>query len=205
MSENIPESMPTSADAKSRRPVKKARRDTPLSAQARSVEALFEKQPEINIPVTKAPKTTANLPAPPEIVTNVQGSSAGAGSGEFHVYKASRRREYERIRLMEEEAKREDDEKEWEEKRREAKEKDEGKTSKNRKRREKKKANADKAKNAKADEGEKGANGMKPFAKIKPLEIKRSDEEDDEPPNGQGNATSTAQEEENGIVVHDDD
>lgn len=35
---------------------------------------------------------------------NVQGSSAGAGSGEFHVYKASRRREYERLQLMEEEA-----------------------------------------------------------------------------------------------------
>ena len=34
---------------------------------------------------------------------NVQGSSAGAGSGEFHVYKESRRREYERIQLMEEE------------------------------------------------------------------------------------------------------
>lgn len=33
---------------------------------------------------------------------NVQGSSAGAGSGEFHVYKASRRREYERTKLMEE-------------------------------------------------------------------------------------------------------
>ena len=35
---------------------------------------------------------------------NVQGSSAGAGSGEFHVYKAGRRREYERLKLMEEEA-----------------------------------------------------------------------------------------------------
>ena len=32
---------------------------------------------------------------------NVQGSSAGAGSGEFHVYKASRRREYERLKLLE--------------------------------------------------------------------------------------------------------
>ena len=44
------------------------------------------------------------LPPPPEIVSNVQGSSAGAGSGEFHVYKASRRREYERLKLMDEEA-----------------------------------------------------------------------------------------------------
>ena len=35
---------------------------------------------------------------------NVQGSSAGAGSGEFHVYKASRRREYERLKIMEEES-----------------------------------------------------------------------------------------------------
>jgi hypothetical protein len=31
---------------------------------------------------------------------NVQGSSAGAGSGEFHVYKQARRREYERLKIM---------------------------------------------------------------------------------------------------------
>ena len=40
---------------------------------------------------------------PREMMKNVQGSSAGAGSGEFHVYKAARRREYERLKLMEEE------------------------------------------------------------------------------------------------------
>ena len=38
------------------------------------------------------------------MMKNVQGSSAGAGSGEFHVYKASRRREYERLKMMEEQA-----------------------------------------------------------------------------------------------------
>ncbi len=61
----------------------------------------------------KDPSKPVNLPAGPkektirpprEMMKNVQGSSAGAGSGEFHVYKAGRRREYERLKLMDEEA-----------------------------------------------------------------------------------------------------
>lgn len=61
----------------------------------------------------KDPTKPAYVPPPPkekiirparEMMKNVQGSSAGAGSGEFHVYKASRRREYERLKLMEEQA-----------------------------------------------------------------------------------------------------
>lgn len=59
----------------------------------------------------KNPEKPAFVPAPVkektirparEMMKNVQGSSAGAGSGEFHVYKASRRREYERLKIMEE-------------------------------------------------------------------------------------------------------
>jgi hypothetical protein len=59
----------------------------------------------------KDPSKPAFVPPPPqektirparEMMKNVQGSSAGAGSGEFHVYKASRRREYERVKLLEE-------------------------------------------------------------------------------------------------------
>jgi len=60
----------------------------------------------------KDPTKPAYIPPPPkeksirparEMMKNVQGSSAGAGSGEFHVYKASRRREYERLKMMEDE------------------------------------------------------------------------------------------------------
>ena len=53
--------------------------------------------------VPSAPKEKSIRPAR-EMMKNVQGSSAGAGSGEFHVYKASRRREYERLKLLDETA-----------------------------------------------------------------------------------------------------
>lgn len=70
---------------------------------------------------------------------NVQGSSAGAGSGEFHVYKASRRREYERLKMMEESARKEAEDAQFERKRKEAEEQAAAKTAKNRARRQKKK------------------------------------------------------------------
>ncbi|KAF8440583.1 hypothetical protein BGX38DRAFT_1069968, partial [Terfezia claveryi] len=100
MSEPIPESIPTSMDPKSSRPQKKKRLMNPTSQQSVQLNQLFKKPDRvINLSGPKA-KT---LPSPPEIVANVQGSSAGAGSGEFHVYKASRRRENERVKMMDEE------------------------------------------------------------------------------------------------------
>lgn len=140
MSEPIPESVPTSADPRSKRPLKR-RALTPVAEQASQIESLFrDPTKEIKIPEPSKPRTAASLPPPPEIVANVQGSSAGAGSGEFHVYKASRRREYERLRLMEEEAQREKADAEFERKRAETKRKDEEKTEKNRRKREKRRA-----------------------------------------------------------------
>ncbi len=40
------------------------------------------------------------LSPPPDILHNIQGSTAGAGSGEFHVYRRLRRKEMTRVELM---------------------------------------------------------------------------------------------------------
>jgi hypothetical protein len=143
MSEQIPESIPTSADPRSKRPVKKARGlDTAASAQAASLEKLFSKpDQEIRVPPPVGSSLTApgSHPGsgPPEIVSNVQGSSAGAGSGEFHVYKASRRREYERLKAMDEEVQGEKDAEDFDRQKKERETKDAEKTRKNREKREK--------------------------------------------------------------------
>ncbi|KAK7896982.1 hypothetical protein LTR67_004870 [Exophiala xenobiotica] len=142
MSEPIPEAIPTSADPRSRRPIKRLRGvNTAHATQAFEVETLFlDPERPVNIPPPSTEITNKRtIAAPPEIVANVQGSSAGAGSGEFHVYKASRRREYERLRLMDEEAKKEEDDEKWEREERERRERDEEKTRKNREKRNKKK------------------------------------------------------------------
>jgi hypothetical protein len=133
-----------------------------MSAQAATLTALFAKPDrEIHIPKPSAPKA---LPPPPEIVANVQGSSAGAGSGEFHVYKAARRREYERIGLMEEEVKREAEEKAFREKVEEMNKRDAAKTERNRRNRRRtrklKEGKAAASKDAEMIEIEKNGHGL---------------------------------------------
>ena len=76
---------------------------TPLERQRSQLERLL-KDPSKPAFVPPPPKEKTIRPAR-EMMKNVQGSSAGAGSGEFHVYKAGRRREYERLKIMEEESK----------------------------------------------------------------------------------------------------
>jgi hypothetical protein len=207
MSEPIPESIPTSADPRSHRPTKK-RALTPRSAQASEVEALFAKPDrEIHIPGSSA---LAKSSLPPEIVANVQGSSAGAGSGEFHVYKASRRREYERLRMMDEEVKKEEDEKEFAKRKEELEKKDKEKTEKNRLKREKARQRKEKAK-----KGGKGGTGTErdrtPVAedgktkkKLAPnANAPKTGADDEADPNNEGGEVKNA--EEIGLVIEDDD
>jgi hypothetical protein len=217
MSEPIPESIPTSADPRSRRPIKRARgpgssnpNAKATAAQADEIENLFfDPTREIKIPPTSA-EHKRSLPAPPEIVANVQGSSAGAGSGEFHVYKASRRREYERLRTMDEEAKKEEDDNDWAAKERERKEKDEEKTRKNREKRNKRKGKDKKTSNPGPESGpaasdKRSTNGVNKKTGARPgvPMVDRKDEDESAQPDTEFGVAQVVQE--NGITIHDDD
>lgn len=213
MSGEGPESVPTSADPRSRRPTKK-RALTPVSAQAATVEALFAR-PDQTIRIPPPAGTVARRAvgaAPPEIVTNVQGSSAGAGSGEFHVYKASRRREYERLRRMDDEVRTERATDEFERTRAERARQDEEKTRRNREKREKMKARKAKAKAGGGGGGGGGnaatqqAQGQDAAAAKGPRPVIANNRNADD---GEGDtevrdAPPAAAEEPRGIVIEDD-
>ncbi|OJJ44309.1 hypothetical protein ASPZODRAFT_135115 [Penicilliopsis zonata CBS 506.65] len=205
MSEPGPESIPTSADPRSKRPLKR-RAITPVSEQASQIESLFrDPNKEIQLPRSTKERKVFSLAAPPEIVANVQGSSSGAGSGEFHVYKASRRREYERLRLMNEETEKEKDNAEWEQKQSEAKRKDDEKTEKNRRKREKRKA-AKNGNNGKKDEMEVDKQVKRGVAK--PMIINRAKDgeqgQHQQQTSADGGADASAYEVP-GVIIHDED
>ncbi|KAG9079979.1 hypothetical protein FRC06_007219, partial [Ceratobasidium sp. 370] len=116
------------------------KRQTAADMQKQQLEKLM-KDPTKPVQVPVPPKEKTIRPAR-EMMKNVQGSSAGAGSGEFHVYKQSRRREYERVKIMEDAAKKEQEIAEFEQRKREREEQSEAKTAKNRAKRQKKKNRA---------------------------------------------------------------
>lgn len=94
--------MPDPGSSKDRhKSTKPPRPSTPLEQQAAQLEKLL-KDPSKPAYVPPPPSEKKGLRAPVDMMKNVMGSSAGAGSGEFHIYKHSRRREYERLRLMDE-------------------------------------------------------------------------------------------------------
>ena len=190
MSTPTPDAVPTSTDRTSQRPTKR-RALSPASQRRTELEALFANADrEIIIP-TAATNGLEPLPPPPEIVNNVQGSSAGAGSGEFHVYKASRRREFERLKRMDEEVAEEAAAKEYNAKMAELKKRDAEKTNKNRARREKKK-----------NKGKGGTNGSSMEGITKSVHLAAP-----EKPKEEGEDTSSKSipvVEEIGVIIHDD-
>lgn len=201
MSEPIPEAIPTSADPRTKRPVKRLRgANTAVASQANEIENLmWDPDRPVDIPQLSA-ETKPKLAPPPEFVANVQGSSAGAGSGEFHVYKASRRRENERLRAMDEEAQKEEDDDKWIREREEKRLRDEEKTAKKRAGRNKRKA---KKEGTPVVEEEANTNGSGKAKK--PLQIpKRVDGQDGEEQKAE-ESKDAASEKENGIVIHDED
>ena len=203
MSEPIPESIPTSQDPRSKRPLKR-RALTPVSQQASQVDALFARPDrDINIPDGATGSKRSTLAPPPEIVANVQGSSAGAGSGEFHVYKASRRREYERLKIMDEEVERESADAEFEKRRAEQRKKDEEKTERNRKKREKQKGK-------KGGKGKDGGMAQDVKRKVQVQQTINGDNGDDSighPENMDDEAEDANPKAADGVgvIIHDDD
>lgn len=125
-------------------PARKKARHDPTSSLRQQLDYLESHSDKDHTSIHRAPDKD-DLPAPPDFVNNVQGSSSGAGSGEFHVYKASRRREYERVALMEAKNLEEKEQLEFQFKREEMLRLDEEKTEKNRLKREKIKAAKQKA------------------------------------------------------------
>ncbi|KAI0275554.1 hypothetical protein BGY98DRAFT_1081156 [Russula aff. rugulosa BPL654] len=173
-----------------------------LDKQRQQLERLL-KDPAKPAPIPPPPKEKTIRPAR-EMMKNVQGSSAGAGSGEFHVYKASRRREYERLKAINDGAEKELVLRDFEERKRQREEEAEAKTAKNRAKRQKKKA---RAKGVKPAEGGGKAAGASEEQSLKKRRVvngkelvfrkpgEESDEESDEEDLGpQPGRTTAAQE-----------
>jgi len=108
-------------------------------SQRRRIEKLME-NPEKIIELPDTSMTIHKKYEPPDFVRNVMGSSAGAGSGEFHVYRHLRRKELTRLKEMEESAVIDELDAQFKAKMEESKRKAEERTMKKRLKREKKRS-----------------------------------------------------------------
>ncbi|XP_051264529.1 PRKR-interacting protein 1 homolog [Dicentrarchus labrax] len=108
---------------------------TPAEEQRLKLERLM-RNPDKPAPIPDRPKEW-NPRAPPEFVRDVMGSSAGAGSGEFHVYRHLRRREYQRQDFLDKMSEKQNEDLDYLDKVEQNKQAAEERTAKRRKKREK--------------------------------------------------------------------
>ncbi|CAJ0948606.1 unnamed protein product, partial [Mesorhabditis belari] len=91
---------------------------------------------------------------PPEFVRNVVGSSAAAGSAEYHIYRNNRRKEYNRIDYINAKAKLEEEAADFAAKQADVQEEEDDRTAKKRAKRQRLKENKKKKKKPKRESGE---------------------------------------------------
>ncbi|XP_071380195.1 PRKR-interacting protein 1 homolog [Centroberyx affinis] len=126
---------------------------TPAEEQRLKLERLM-RNPDKPAPIPDRPKEW-NPRAPPEFVRDVMGSSAGAGSGEFHVYRHLRRREYQRQDFLDKMSEKQKKDLDYLDKIEDNKQAAEDRTAKRRKKRDKLKQKKLMAKKAKQDANKK--------------------------------------------------
>ena len=115
----------------------KAHERGPTDLAKRKLEKLMDNiDKPVSIPERRDER---KFPDAPEFVRNIMGSSAGAGSGEFHVYRHLRRKEYARQRFIREQGRKEEADREFEERVEAKRKKAEERTAKKRAKRLKKK------------------------------------------------------------------
>lgn len=156
----------------------------PAEEQRLKLERLM-RNPDKLAPIPDRPKDW-NPRAPPEFVRDVMGSSAGAGSGEFHVYRHLRRREYQRQDFLDKMADKQDADVNYLVKVEKNKQDAEERTAKRKKKREKlkqKKLMAKKAKveavNKKEKDADKSSDSSEDEKKKKEEEEEEEEREDD--------------------------
>jgi len=127
---------------------RKGARNATDIARARLDKLMKNPAKPVSIPESSLKKKTKDPNKAPEFVYNVMGSSAGAGSGEFHVYRQIRRKEMFRTRILDREREKGDLDDAFQVKVAEVKKAEDEKSDKKRKKRNKKKEAAKKRREA---------------------------------------------------------
>ncbi|KAH8350286.1 hypothetical protein KR067_013030 [Drosophila pandora] len=124
---------------------------TATDLQRLKLEKLM-KNPDKPVVIPEQRKERDYMSSVPTFVRNVMGSSAGAGSGEFHVYRHLRRKEYARQKNIQNQSAREAADDAYQQKLEDNRRAAEEKTAKKRAKRQKKKLRAKKPREAKKPE-----------------------------------------------------